>query len=200
MIGTDFDVFAIVRNNSPTPKTFLLMFYARVLHYNGRIGDTCGFSDVPELKIEPFQETSIPLRVEYSLYGPTITDERLIKLKVLLIESESRQFYKETKTIVLDSPKITINIVGVPKVNQKLTADITLLNPLPMPLHECAFTIGGITDRQTVHKIGTVEPKQFATTKLEFVPSSPGSSKLIVAFDSDKLGNISGSEYIVIED
>lgn len=55
MIGTDFDVFAIVRNNSPTPKSFLLMFYARVLHYNGRIGETCGFSDVPELKIEPFQ-------------------------------------------------------------------------------------------------------------------------------------------------
>ncbi|XP_041954026.1 protein-glutamine gamma-glutamyltransferase 2a isoform X1 [Alosa sapidissima] len=203
MIGTDFDVLAIVRNNSPIPKTFLLMFYARVLHYNGRIGDTCGFTDVPELKVEPFQEISSPLRVEYSLYGPSITDERLIKLKVLLIESESRQFHKEVKTIVLDSPNIVINIVGIPRVNQKLTADITLPNPLPVPLHECAFSIKGIhlTDGQDiVHKIGTVAPKQFATTKLEFVPSSPGTNKLIVAFNSDKLGNISAYETIVIKD
>ncbi|XP_031422821.1 protein-glutamine gamma-glutamyltransferase 2-like isoform X2 [Clupea harengus] len=203
MIGTDFDVIAVVRNNSPTPKTFLLMFYARVLHYNGRTGDSCGFTDVSALKIEPSQETSTPLKLEYSLYGPTITDERLIKLKVLLIESESRQFHKETKTIVLDSPKIFINIVGVPKVNQKLTADITLLNPLPVPMHECVFSIQGIHltgGQNIVHKIGTVMPEKYATAKVEFVPSSPGRNKLVVAFNSDKLSNISGYETIVIKD
>ncbi|XP_063064081.1 protein-glutamine gamma-glutamyltransferase 2a isoform X2 [Engraulis encrasicolus] len=201
MIGTDFEVSAIVRNNSPAPKTFLLMFYARVLNYNGRIGDTCGFADAPELKIEPAQETTTPMKVEYALYGPTITDERLIKLKVLLIDSETRQFHKTDKTIVLDSPKMLINIVGIPKVNQKLTADITLLNPLPVPLQECFFTIKGIhlTDEKSIiQKIGTVAPKDYAATKIEFVPTSPGRNKLVVAFNSDKLGSITAYESIVI--
>ncbi|KAL2103304.1 hypothetical protein ACEWY4_000172 [Coilia grayii] len=203
MIGTDFQVFVVVKNNSPTTKTFLLLCYARVQHYNGTIGEKCGFAGVPDLKIDPSQSTATPLTVEYSKYGPTITDDRMIKVKAILMDSETRKFYKEVKTIVLDTPPITIKIAGIPKVNQKLTADIALQNPLPVPLQDCIFTVNGVrltAGQSIVQKIGTVNPKEYAATKVEFAPTAPGKKKLVVAFDSAKLSNISAFETIVITD
>lgn len=53
MVGTDFDVFARVKNNMDTPKTCRLMFYAQAVSYNGKLGETCGLTELTEMNLNP---------------------------------------------------------------------------------------------------------------------------------------------------
>lgn len=50
------------------------------------------------------------LRLQYSKYGKAITQDRMIKLVALLTDLKTREFQRETKTIVLESPSIIIKV------------------------------------------------------------------------------------------
>uniref|UniRef100_A0A671TW19 Protein-glutamine gamma-glutamyltransferase 2 n=1 Tax=Sparus aurata TaxID=8175 RepID=A0A671TW19_SPAAU len=96
-------------------------------------------------------------------------------------------------------------LVGELKVKRSVTAQLTLLNTLPERLRDCSFTIEGVglTDGKPItENIGTVEAKQEAKASISFIPTSVGSSKLLVNFDSDKLKNIRkrgrGPEVVVV--
>lgn len=52
----------------------------------------------------------VTLRLEYAEYSKAITHDRMIKLMALLIDAETRDFYRAKKTIMLDSPEIIINV------------------------------------------------------------------------------------------
>ncbi len=52
----------------------------------------------------------VTLRVEYAEYSKAITQDRMIKLVALLIDAETRDFYRAKKTIVLDGPEIIVNV------------------------------------------------------------------------------------------
>lgn len=43
IVGSDFEVFAILTNNCMATKTCSFVFYARTISYNGKLGDSCGF-------------------------------------------------------------------------------------------------------------------------------------------------------------
>uniref|UniRef100_A0A8C8CYM6 Protein-glutamine gamma-glutamyltransferase 2 n=1 Tax=Oncorhynchus tshawytscha TaxID=74940 RepID=A0A8C8CYM6_ONCTS len=199
-IGADFDVFAVVTNNTEADKTCRVMFYARIVSYDGKPGANCGFIEDLTMEVPTGKEKRLPLRLEYVDYGDTITSDRLIQLVLIVIESSPREFHKAKRTIVLENPDIAIKLLGEPRVNQKLSAQISLQNPLPEPLQNCFFSVIGasLTDgKLLIQNVGTVGPKQEAKYTVEFTPTSTGSRTLTVDFDSDKLSNIKG--YLNIE-
>ncbi|NP_001004647.1 protein-glutamine gamma-glutamyltransferase 2a [Danio rerio] len=200
-IGSDFDVYAEIKNNTMVTKSCRVMFYAQAVSYNGTLGETCGLGDFTEMSLASSDGGKVTLRLEYAEYSKAITQDRMIKLVGLLIDAETREFYRAKKTIVLDAPEIIVNILGVPKVGRNLVADLALQNPLPEPLENCVFTIHGanLTDGKPItHEVGTIGPKEFATAKVEFAPKLPGQRKLIIDFASDKLHNIETYENLVI--
>uniref|UniRef100_A0A7N6C264 Protein-glutamine gamma-glutamyltransferase 2 n=1 Tax=Anabas testudineus TaxID=64144 RepID=A0A7N6C264_ANATE len=88
-------------------------------------------------------------------------------------------------------------------VNQPVTANLTLLNPLPEQLQDCSFTIEGVglTDGKPITvKTGAVGPKEEAKASVEFSPSSSGSTVLLVNFDSNKLSNIKSFVNVVVKE
>uniref|UniRef100_A0A8C4ER17 Protein-glutamine gamma-glutamyltransferase 2 n=1 Tax=Dicentrarchus labrax TaxID=13489 RepID=A0A8C4ER17_DICLA len=88
---------------------------------------------------------------------------------------------------------INLYLVGEATVNQSVTAEMSLLNPLPELLQDCSFTIEGVglTDGKPVTaETEDVGPKQEAKASVKFTPTRVGSSVLLVNFDSDKLKNI----------
>ncbi|XP_031659476.1 protein-glutamine gamma-glutamyltransferase 2-like [Oncorhynchus kisutch] len=199
-IGADFDVFAVVTNNTEADKTCRVMFYARIVSYDGKPGANCGFIEDLTMEVPTGKEKRLPLRLEYVDYGDTITSDRLIQLVLIVIESSPREFHKAKRTIVLENPDIAIKLLGEPRVNQKVSAQISLQNPLPEPLQNCFFSVMGasLTDgKLLIQNVGTVGPKQEAKYTVEFTPTSTGSRTLTVDFDSDKLSNIKG--YLNIE-
>lgn len=43
IVGSDFEVFAVLKNNYMKAKTCVCLFYARAVWYNGKKGGSCGF-------------------------------------------------------------------------------------------------------------------------------------------------------------
>lgn len=51
IVGSDFEVYAQVKNNTGTPKICRLMFYAQVVSYNGKLRETCGLTELSEVNL-----------------------------------------------------------------------------------------------------------------------------------------------------
>ncbi|XP_042318466.1 protein-glutamine gamma-glutamyltransferase 2 isoform X2 [Sceloporus undulatus] len=52
--GCDFDVFALLTNNTPEEHRCRLMFGARTISYNGALGPECGSKDLLNVILEPY--------------------------------------------------------------------------------------------------------------------------------------------------
>uniref|UniRef100_A0A671TVY1 Protein-glutamine gamma-glutamyltransferase 2 n=1 Tax=Sparus aurata TaxID=8175 RepID=A0A671TVY1_SPAAU len=201
IVGKDFEVSAVLTNNCTVAKTCTLMFMARAVGYNATRGQGIEFvTDIVE--VAPGEGYRVSLGIDYKHYGPVITSDRLIQLSAVATDKQTRDYFKAEKTIVLDEPEIEIELVGELKVKRSVTAQLTLLNTLPERLRDCSFTIEGVglTDGKPItENIGTVEAKQEAKASISFIPTSVGSSKLLVNFDSDKLKNIRSFINVVVE-
>lgn len=51
--GCDFDVFAVVTNNTQSEKKCRLLFGSCALSYNGFMGGNCGFKDLLNVELSP---------------------------------------------------------------------------------------------------------------------------------------------------
>ncbi|XP_076870442.1 protein-glutamine gamma-glutamyltransferase 2 [Brachyhypopomus gauderio] len=200
--GCDFDVFALVANNTSVDKKCRLVFASRALTYDGTIGQECGFKDLLNVELPPAGERKVPLRLNYSKYCNAITQDNLIRLGALLIDYSTKEAILAMRTIVLENPQISVKILGEPKVNRRLAAEVSLQNTLPEPLEACCFSIEGanLTGTEPITEtISTrVEPGQEAKVKIYFTPTHCGLRKLLVDFNSDKLGHVKGFRNVII--
>ncbi|KAK6319620.1 hypothetical protein J4Q44_G00108310 [Coregonus suidteri] len=186
--GCDFDVFAVVMNNTPNEKKCRLVFGSRAVSSNGILGENCGFKDLLNVELAPGEEKRVPLRMNYSKYVENLTEDNLIRLAALLLDYGTQETY--------------LAILGEPKENRKLAAEITLQNPLPVPLQNCCFTVEGsnLTGGQIItEKLNsTVEPGQDAKVKIYFTPTHSGLRKLVVDFNSNELCHVKGYRNVII--
>uniref|UniRef100_A0AAQ6A1A1 Protein-glutamine gamma-glutamyltransferase 2 n=1 Tax=Amphiprion ocellaris TaxID=80972 RepID=A0AAQ6A1A1_AMPOC len=192
IVGSDFEVFAVLTNNHMKARTCNFLFFARAVGYNGKLGDGCGFAS-DKVEVPSGEERRLSLKLDYDSYGAAITSDRLIQLSAITVDKQTIDFCKAEKTIVLDEPQLEIKLLGEATLNQKVAAELTLLNPLPEPLQDCSFTIEGVglTDSKPITaEIGSVSPKQEAKASIEFTPSTAGSCVLLGNFDSNRLKNI----------
>uniref|UniRef100_A0A3Q3KPZ9 Protein-glutamine gamma-glutamyltransferase 2 n=1 Tax=Monopterus albus TaxID=43700 RepID=A0A3Q3KPZ9_MONAL len=141
--GCDFDVFAVVTNNTKSNKKCRLVFGSCAVSYTGHVGENCGFKDLLNVELSPGAERKVPLRLNYSKYGGLLTEDNLIRLAAVLIDYTTKESVLVVRNIVLENPEIKVRILGEPKMNRKLAAEITLKNPLPEPLENCCFSIEG---------------------------------------------------------
>lgn len=140
-----------------------------------------------------YPERAVPLRLNYSKYGDQLTDDSLIRLAVLLLDYSTREPVLAVRSIVLKDPEIKVRVsekaarrrtppfagcslkcfssvgcvrqvLGEPKQNRRLAAEVTLQNPLPEPLQDCCFRIEGANLTG-----GRVISERFAESGLSFV-------------------------------
>ncbi|KAM6928183.1 protein-glutamine gamma-glutamyltransferase 2 [Xenentodon cancila] len=200
--GCDFDVFAVVTNKTHTEKKCRLYFGSCAISYNGVLGGNCGFKDLLNVELPPGGERQVSLRLNYSKYDGQLTEDNLIHLRTLLLDHSTGEIILAVRNIVLDNPEIKVRILGEPKENRKLAAEITLQNPLPEPLENCCFSIEGanLTGGHVIsERLGcTVGPGEDAKVKIYFTPTHSGLRKLIVDFDSNKLCHVKGYRNVII--
>uniref|UniRef100_A0A0E9WWY9 Transglutaminase C-terminal domain-containing protein n=2 Tax=Anguilla TaxID=7935 RepID=A0A0E9WWY9_ANGAN len=137
----------------------------------------------------------------YGNYNSVITQDAMIRLMAILIDDDTKEMFNKTRTIVLEDPEINIRILGEPKENRQLTAELSLQNPLPEPLMKCTFSVGGanLTDGKTITEtVESVGPRETTTVKIRFTPTYVGLRKLVVDFSSDKLSNIKGYKNVIV--
>ncbi|CAL8340734.1 unnamed protein product [Merluccius merluccius] len=200
--GCDFDVFAVVSNGTAGEKKCRLLFSSLAVSYTGALKENCGFKDLLNVVLAPGAERRVPLRLNYSKYCDALTEDNLIRLAALLIDYSTQDRIFTLRDIVLDNPDIQVRILGEPKENRKLTAEITVQNPLPEPLSNCCFSIEGanLTGGQTLtaRLESPVEPNMEAKVKIPFKPNHSGLRKLVVDFNSSKLCHVRGYKNVII--
>uniref|UniRef100_A0A7N6AIH6 Protein-glutamine gamma-glutamyltransferase 2 n=1 Tax=Anabas testudineus TaxID=64144 RepID=A0A7N6AIH6_ANATE len=200
--GCDFDVFAVVTNNTQSEKKCRLLFGSCAVSYSGVTGGNCGFKDLLNVELPPGGERRVALRLNYSKYGALLTEDNLIRLGALLLDYTTKESTLAVRNIVLENPEIKVRILGEPKVNRKLAAEITLQNTLPVQLDNCCFTIeganltGGCVISETLNS--SVGPGEDAKVKIYFTPSHSGLRKLVVDFNSSKLSHVKGYRNVII--
>ncbi|XP_075958287.1 protein-glutamine gamma-glutamyltransferase 2-like [Anarhichas minor] len=202
IVGSDFEVYTVLTNNCLEAKIFNFMFFAEAGGYNGRQGESCGYTS-DKVEVPAGEEKRLSLKLKYEHYGSVISPDRVIQLSAITIDKQMRHYHKAEKTIVLDEPKMEVKLVGEATVNQLMTAELTMSNPLPEPLQHCSFTVEGVglTDGKPITaRIGTVGTLQEAKASIEFSPTRAGSRVLLVNFDSDKLKNINSSINVVVKE
>ncbi|CAL8259508.1 unnamed protein product [Gadus morhua 'NCC'] len=192
VVGSDFEVYAVLANNCMVAKSCSFMLYARAVRYNSTRGASCGFiSDT--VTVTPGEEKLLFLKLKYSDYGKVISPDRMIQVTAFVNDKENREYHKAEKLIVLDEPDLEVKLTGEARVGQPLTAELCLLNPLPEALQDCSFTLEGVgltQEKPITIKLGTVASKQEAKASVQLSPREAGFTVLLVDFDSDKLKNI----------
>uniref|UniRef100_A0A8C6SUI2 Protein-glutamine gamma-glutamyltransferase 2 n=1 Tax=Neogobius melanostomus TaxID=47308 RepID=A0A8C6SUI2_9GOBI len=200
--GCDFDVFALVSNKGHSDKKCRLVFGSCAVSYTGVMGGNCGFKDMLNVELPPGGERRVPLRLNYSKYDAELTEDNLIRLAALLLDYSTGEALMTLRTIVLTNPEIKVQILGEPKENRRLAAEISLKNPLPEPLHNCCFSIEGanLTGGTVIcESLGqSVEPGQDAKAKIYFTPTRSGLRKLVVDFNSNRLCHVKGYRNVII--
>ncbi|XP_072487656.1 protein-glutamine gamma-glutamyltransferase 2 isoform X2 [Notamacropus eugenii] len=199
--GNDFDVFGMISNASSEERRCYLLMAARTVSYNGRLGPECSKKEIPSLTIEPMSEKKIPLRIFYAQYCNHLKDSNLVKVKLLLHIQQSQTFLVAERDIYLTNPEIKIRILGEPKKFRKLVAELSIKNPLPVPLFGCIFTVegAGLTQGQKIVEItDPVEPGSTVTVRTDLMPRWAGLHKLVVNFQSDKLKAVKGHWNVIV--
>ncbi|XP_042656729.1 protein-glutamine gamma-glutamyltransferase 2 [Tyto alba] len=199
--GCDFDVLAVINNNTDTERACRLMLCARTASYSGTVGPQCGMKDLLNVTLAPRAAKSVPLRVLYEKYRESLTQDNLIKVVALLTEYQTGDVVVAVRDIYIQNPEIKIRILGEPMQNRKLVAEISLVNPLAAPLNNCVFVVegAGLTDGQQVKELeGPMEPQAEAKFRLDFVPRQSGLRKLMVDFESNKLTGVKGYRNVII--
>ncbi|XP_027722905.1 protein-glutamine gamma-glutamyltransferase 2 [Vombatus ursinus] len=199
--GSDFDVFGVINNISSEERTCQLLMAARTVSYNGRLGPECCKKELLSVTIEPLSEKKIPLRILYSQYCDHLNDSNLIKVKMLLQIQESHTVMIAERDIYLLNPEIKIRILGEHKKNRKLVAELSIKNPLQVPMLGCTFAVegAGLTKGQKIVKIPEpVDAGNTVTVRVDLMPRWPGLHKLVVNFESDKMKAVKGSWNVVV--
>ncbi|XP_053429950.1 protein-glutamine gamma-glutamyltransferase 2 [Nycticebus coucang] len=200
-MGSDFDVFAHISNNTAEDMVCRLLLCALTVSYNGVLGPECGTKNLISLSVESFSEKSIPLRILYEKYSDYLTDSNLIKVRALLVEPATNNYLLAERDLYLENPEIKIRILGEPKQNRKLVAEVSLRNPLNVPLTGCSFTVEGAglaKEQKTVELPNSVGPGEEAKTRVDLLPSQVGLHKLVVNFESDKLRAVKGYRNVIV--
>ncbi|NXO00427.1 TGM2 glutamyltransferase, partial [Rhinopomastus cyanomelas] len=199
--GSDFDVLAVINNNTDEEQVCRLMICARTASYNGTVGPQCGLKDLLNLTLAPQEGKCVPLRILYEQYGENLTQDNLIKVVALLTEYQTGNVILAIRDIYIQNPEIKIRILGEPKQQRKLVAEISLVNPLTVTLNNCVFVVegSGLTEGQHIEELEKpMEPHTEAKFRLDFVPHQSGLHKLIVDFESDRLTGVKGYRNVII--
>ncbi|NXA03583.1 TGM2 glutamyltransferase, partial [Sapayoa aenigma] len=199
--GCDFDVFAAINNNTDVGRVCTVRLCARTTSYNGTVGPQCGLTDSIDIELEPRTESRVPMRILYEQYKDNLTQDNLIKVVALLTDHQTGDILVAVRDIYVENPPIKIRILGEPMQNRKLVAEISLVNPLEVPLNNCVFMVEGtgLTNGQQVKELEeSVEPQAEAKFRLDLVPQQSGRLKLVVDFESDKLTGVKGYRNVII--
>ncbi|XP_066243934.1 protein-glutamine gamma-glutamyltransferase 2-like [Saccopteryx leptura] len=200
-MGSDFEVFAHITNNTAEDHACRLLLCARTVSYTGLRGPVCASQELLDLSLEPFSEKSVPFNILYEKYCDNLTESNLIKVRGLLIEPAANSYLLAERDIYLENPEIKIRVLGEPKQNRKLVAEVSLRNPLAVALEACTFTVegAGLTKGQkTVELPDPVEAGKKATVRVDLLPLHVGRHQLVVNFESNKLKAVKGYRNIII--
>ncbi|XP_038659000.1 protein-glutamine gamma-glutamyltransferase 2-like [Scyliorhinus canicula] len=201
MNGADFEVSAVLTNQTSAMKNCRLILCAQTIMYNGESIQECSWNDLANVAIGPHEEKRETLQVLYSNYGSSLRENNQILIVALAMEYEAEELVVARKVITLQNPSLRIKILGEPVQYRKLIAEICFTNPMPVSLCDGTFLVegAGLTDEQNVCcPVQSIAPGQEVKLRVNFTPQKSGLRKLTVDFDCNKLKDVKGFQNVIV--
>ncbi|XP_072552612.1 protein-glutamine gamma-glutamyltransferase 2-like [Salminus brasiliensis] len=193
MKGSDFVLNVVVTNKSSMVKRIRLQVTSEGMLHNGQPDKKTIQAYTGEPSLSPGEVLKIPMKHLYCNYAPLLPTGSQLLVWALLTDMATHSSMLEKYSISLKDPKITIQVIGNPRVGRQSYVKLSVENPLPEILEKCCFSIEGanLTHGETMaRRIGSLGPGQKAMAKFYFTPTKSGQRKLLVDFYNKNLGHI----------
>ncbi|XP_063052957.1 protein-glutamine gamma-glutamyltransferase 2-like [Engraulis encrasicolus] len=197
--GTDFDIIVEVQNVGNKEARADLTIKSVAITYNSLHRGDCQ-SKSARLTVPAQKVQKEVLRLRYDHYGACVSEHHTIRVTASLKMNNKNEVIQKEANIQLKMPKLNIKVTGEAAVDQKVTAYITLKNPLPVTLKNGVFTVegAGLIRTTEIPVPNAIQPGEEVTVKLSFKPMRYGMRKLLVDFDSDRLMDVKGETTLMI--
>lgn len=197
--GQDFSVTVHIQNKSGEPRTISIMLSASSVYYTGNTAHRLKKSN-GEFLVKPNQRETLRITLTAKEYTDKLVDKCLIKIYAIANVKETKQTWSEEDDFQLQKPKLNIQIRGNPQVNQTSQATFSFLNPLPLPLMDCSFSVEGPgLQRPKIVRHRDVQPGELVTFTEYFRPKKEGERKIVGAFNSKQLTEVTGSTTVHVK-
>ncbi|XP_061696121.1 protein-glutamine gamma-glutamyltransferase K isoform X2 [Syngnathoides biaculeatus] len=199
-MGADAHLNIVVKNLSSQPRRTTLHSQVAVMYYTGVVKDTIKKEQLP-VELLPNEEKIIEWVLPYQQYQNQLVDQAALMLTLSGRVNETKQVLANQTCFRLLTPDLNIMPLGKAVVGKEMAAKITFTNPLPRMLKSVVFRVEGL-GLQKGHEVfvGDVSGHSTVTLTEHFIPTQPGTRKLVASLDCKQLTQVHGvADIIVLE-
>uniref|UniRef100_A0A3B3ILZ2 Protein-glutamine gamma-glutamyltransferase K n=1 Tax=Oryzias latipes TaxID=8090 RepID=A0A3B3ILZ2_ORYLA len=140
------------------------------------------------------------LALTYDKYKDLLVDQGALMLTLLGRVKETQQVLATQFGFLLRTPDLIIKPIGKPVVGQKMTVEISFINPLPEELKDVVLNVEGI-GLLPVQKItyGDIRSNGRVTITKDFTPTLAGAKKFVASLHCSQLTQVHGVADIYVE-
>uniref|UniRef100_A0A7N6C1B8 Protein-glutamine gamma-glutamyltransferase K n=1 Tax=Anabas testudineus TaxID=64144 RepID=A0A7N6C1B8_ANATE len=191
-MGADAKLSIVVKNSSSLPRRTTLHSQVAVMYYTGVLKGTLKKEQLP-VELLANEEKTIEWVLPYQQYQNHLVDQAALMLTLSGKVSETQQVLANQTTFRLRTPDLNITPLGEAVVGKEMAAKITFTNPLPRTLKNVMFRVEGL-GLQKGHEVAVGDVGGHATVTLteHFIPTQPGSRKLVASLDCKQLTQVHG--------
>ncbi|XP_018564308.1 annulin [Anoplophora glabripennis] len=200
-IGQPFSVILEMKNRSSAKEyKVTVILRVEVVTYTGKVGDNVK-KETFTVSIKPEAVEEAKLLVTYEEYGKRLIDQCAFNVACLAtIEATKFEYYAQDD-FRIRKPDIKIVLREKPVEDKEVTADISVENPLPVPLKKGEFTVQGpgIDGSIKVKVKNAVPPGERAKGEFKFTPPRTGRHTIAAKFVSKQMDDVDGYLTIMVE-
>lgn len=200
-IGQPFNVILEMKNRSSTKEyKVTIILRVEVVTYTGKIGDNVK-KETFNISIKPEATDETKLTVTYDEYGKRLIDQCAFNVACLATIEDTKFEYYAQDDFRIRKPDIKIVLRERPIEDKEVTADISVENPLPIPLKKGEFTVQGpgIDGAIKIKVKNAVPPGEKAQGEFKFTPPRTGRHTIAAKFVSKQMDDVDGYLVIMVE-
>lgn len=193
--GKDVNVKLKLSSKSDKERVVVININVNAMEYHGRPAGKIR-NERKEVKLQPKKVYSIPITVPYCEYHKHMVESHSIRIKAVVSDKNSSEsVFVAEEDIVLEQPKISVEILGECKLNTRVDAHVVFENPMSDPLKECNLTISGTglwRGEPYDVPIQDIQPGRRLKLKFPIFPYKTGERTLVVSFNSTEIRDNKG--------
>ncbi|XP_018525877.1 protein-glutamine gamma-glutamyltransferase K [Lates calcarifer] len=199
-MGSDAELTIKLQNSSSEQRTVMLHSQAAVMYYTG-VHKAMVRKDSTDIDVLPNEEKVLEWSLEYKDYKNQLIDQAALMLTLTGRVKETQQVLAIQFSFRLRTPDLILKPIGKAVVGEKMAVEISFTNPLPQVLKAVIFHVEGL-GLQTAHKINYGDIGSYASVSLteHFIPTLPGSRKLLASLDCKQLTQVHGVTDVTVEE
>lgn len=201
-IGQPFNVSLVMKNRSKEKDHQVsVILRVDVVTYTGTVGESVK-KEKYDLEVKADSITEAKLPVTYEEYNKRLVSQCAFSVSCLATVQDTKFEYYAQDDFRVRLPDIKIILQEPPVKGKETTADITLENPLPVPLTRGRFTVEGPgLSKPLALKIGKpVQPGESATSSFKFTPPKLGRQSFGANFEAKELNDVDGFLVFMVEE